>query len=114
MTSQQQWARSRIHSLYRFSQPATIQRICKEALPAFDILLFGGELGSRIPVVWRDLGRDLWGQTLGGRPRHPGPIRVVLAETLVPLTALRPDMVWGTLVHELLHVYALRRSAENE
>lgn len=117
LTVDQHQARQRIQRSYDLSSPVNIQRLFEERLQDLDVLLFGGALGGKVPVVWKAFPPHLWGETTGGRPGEAGQksaICIELAECLLLFAATRPDWVLGTLIHELLHVYALVMSPKHE
>lgn len=78
--------------------------------------MFDGELGTKIPVTFRPLGPLLWGRTISGPGSVAGKksrIAVEISESLVGYAEVAPQYIWGTLIHELLHAYALVMARRN-
>lgn len=70
-----------------------------------DVVLFGGVLSQRTLISWEDLstqnGRLLRGTCLGGKLRFKVQIKLDRACFFVD----SKEVLWGTLVHEMLHAY---------
>lgn len=63
------------------------------------------------------MGSGLLGETGGHRPATTAEdfnISITLSESLIPLTAKKPDLAWGTLLHEMLHAYEIVLSGQEE
>lgn len=110
LTSAQQQARSRIQQAYALSRPDNIRQLISQSLIDIDDLIFRSELVSGVAVVWKPLPPDCHGETrcIGFRVRgEKAKIWIELAESLVPWAGQDPGIVWGVLIHELLHVFEL-------
>lgn len=113
----QQQSRGRIQQAFRATTPETIQSMIDGTLGDFDTLLFDGRLSTKIPVMWRPMPEGKLGsasRTEGGVAGTGARLTVFLSTLLVPLAAHDPALVWGTLIHELLHCYALILSLRKE
>ena len=116
LTIHQQQARERIQAAFRLSRSDNIRTLVLERLADIDALVFDGELGTKIPVTFRPLGPLLWGQTMSGPGSVAGKksrIAVEISESLVGYAEVAPQYIWGTLIHELLHAYALVMARRN-
>lgn len=116
---QQRQSRARIQQAFRASTPETIEILMVGALGDLCTLLFAGNgaLSDKIPVIWTPMPVGKLGFTSRREefmPGEGGTLTIFMSTLLIPHAARDPALVWGTLVHELLHCHALIMSFGEE
>lgn len=102
-------ARSRIQHAFaqNLTHPDTFRDQLSTHLRDLDILLFNCALGGAIPAIWVASGAGRWARTVhitSCNRADKGSLTIELEEKLL---SQPPAFVWGTLVHEMLHAYAM-------